>query len=852
MKEIKLDIQKFAGPTNIVFPNNGNMEGYIRWESSVVGSTTQEKAQLNKSSVTAYLYVRRNDGYSTWGDFSGGITINGQSQNFYPVWISVSGDWVYVAQKTVEVPHNADGSKSITISGWVTGPTETTWEGKTVSGSGTATLDKIPRYATSNQSVNSKTETSITMNWSSDNTCDYVWYSTNNGSSWTAVGSVNGTSGSYTISGLTPETQYNIKTRVRRKDSQLTTDSSATGVTTYNYPTLGGGSNFVIGGEGPLIQMNNPMSRPLTVTILTETGTPVKTINNVTSSFRPTFTNEEKDLFYASIPNKKSGTYKVKTESSVNTNTKDARQYSIDENASKPTFTTFDYEDIDATTLALTGDSSIIVKGYSDLRVTITTQNKAMPNNSATMKKYNLMVGSGSNFVNYSLDQTVTVGLNNISSNLIRVNAEDSRGLTTEVQQTLAIPNKYKEYTDIQKDQINITRQSNVGQAVTLEFNGTYWNNSFGSVTNTITSNDISYRFKKTNEENWTTGTTTIIPTLDGNTYSFSGGIVGDIAGTGFDTQYSYNVEITVQDKLSTTTFTFVLGTGVPHIAVADDGIAIKQPYDTNESAVLQVNGTVKASNIDFRNTWDANIEWKENGYGDKFRIIPAFSGTDDDNKLKIQGTVGGAGTDPTTWTDLMTISGKSGNVGVAKSIQIPKNSGAGYGLTNSDGTSIIRDWNNSCVTVDATGGGLYLGIANTTSLNLLNGKGSLDSSGNLTISGKYKSTGISIADGGNSWKKVDIGFCRVYFKTFTFQYSYAGNGWGWVSNSNNNLPSGITFNQNKMAFFGDAVCDDTAISHNVGIGNGSTAPNLNWRNKYGGAVNGVYTKCNYTLIDFS
>lgn len=55
-------------------------------------------------------------------------------------------------------------------------------------------------------------------------------------------------------------------------------------------------------------------------------------------------------------------------------------------------------------------------------------------------------------------------------------------------------------------------------------------------------------------------------------------------------------------------------------------------------------------------------IEWKENNFGDKFRVIPDFSGTDDSNVFKVQGAVGATGTDPDFY-DLATISAKSGNM---------------------------------------------------------------------------------------------------------------------------------------------------------------------------------------------
>lgn len=56
-------------------------------------------------------------------------------------------------------------------------------------------------------------------------------------------------------------------------------------------------------------------------------------------------------------------------------------------------------------------------------------------------------------------------------------------------------------------------------------------------------------------------------------------------------------------------------------------------------------------------------IEWKEDGYGDKFRIIPDFTGDGSSNKLLIQSTVGGEGTDPTNWKTIAYISADNGKL---------------------------------------------------------------------------------------------------------------------------------------------------------------------------------------------
>lgn len=87
--------------------------------------------------------------------------------------------------------------------------------------------------------------------------------------------------------------------------------------------------------------------------------------------------------------------------------------------------------------------------------------------------------------------------------------------------------------------------------------------------------------------------------------------------------------------------------------------------YDTNKGGAIQSNG-----NLNFMGSSDS-INWKEVGYGDKFRIVPSFGGADDSNILQIQGTVGGAGEDPTSYKNLITVSGKSGNADIAGSLKV-------------------------------------------------------------------------------------------------------------------------------------------------------------------------------------
>lgn len=103
----------------------------------------------------------------------------------------------------------------------------------------TTDSDKVSQttYKVPTQSLNSKTENKIVMNWSCDSTVDYVWYSINNGSSWIGIWSGSATSGSYTITGLKAGTTYSVKTRIRRKDTQLASDSTTASIKTYSNVT---------------------------------------------------------------------------------------------------------------------------------------------------------------------------------------------------------------------------------------------------------------------------------------------------------------------------------------------------------------------------------------------------------------------------------------------------------------------------------------------------------------------------------------------------------------------------------------------------------------------------------------
>lgn len=89
-----------------------------------------------------------------------------------------------------------------------------------------------------------------------------------------------------------------------------------------------------------------------------------------------------------------------------------------------------------------------------------------------------------------------------------------------------------------------------------------------------------------------------------------------------------------------------------------ENGIAnaVEKSGDTMTGDLNMQNNSVKFGN-------NGSVLWKEDGYGDKFRIISNFTGSGSDNRLILQSTIGDAGEDPQNWKDLVTIHADTGEI---------------------------------------------------------------------------------------------------------------------------------------------------------------------------------------------
>lgn len=724
--------------------------GYEVQSQSIENNTSSVKLRLEARSISS--------SYKTYG-YKQTTTIDGTSLSAKEFDMRSTNTWKTFGERTITVTHNTSGSYSASKSGSFTTNASSGYSLKSGSASVTVAPATIPRYFSSTPtiSVKSKTTTSVTINWTTPENCSTVQYKIGNGSWVDIVADANAKSGSYTITGLSPNTNYIIYGDFKRRDSGLwsqtkpsvnvttyaktiptvsvssktetsvTVTSSAnvtvsstkyrimksggsygnwqtsdtfsglsanttytvqvekvgqasgeTGyatvnVTTYNYPYCTSRPDFKIGSKLNL-QFYNPLNRTMQIQMWSHKSQSfVSDLISVTGTSYSGFDNIV-DRLYASIPNDTESKYNIYVHYSGNKAINEGGKYSTN-GTENPVFSNFSYEDTNNKTKALTGNNQILVNGYSNLKVTISTANKAYSNYASPINKYRLNIGNMSSVeAAFSNTNPVYISINSINSPSITVTAIDGRNYTTQVPKTATFKGYFK---PIIKSMIAVRGNGGVGSQVTLSFDGEWWNDNFGKVNNTIKT--IEYYYKKTTDTTWTKGNVSIIPIINKNNFSGNILIEGPNADDkGFDVSTSYNIKISATDALATSTeYQTILGSGTPGIALCNNKVAIGQKYDEELGGTLQVDGYDVSNKFnqylpliggdlkgDINFGHNLGVSWKEDGYGNKFKIVSNFSGSNDDNKLKIMGAVGVAGTDPKLY-DLVTISGQSGNMWV-------------------------------------------------------------------------------------------------------------------------------------------------------------------------------------------
>ena len=234
-----------------------------------------------------------------------------------------------------------------------------------------------------------------------------------------------------------------------------------------------------------------------------------------------------------------------------------------------PTFTSFNYQDVNNKTITLTGSSSKIVKGYSTLRINNLV---ASANKGAYLQLIQI------NDIQYPYSENFTIDIEKWTSNNITIYVIDSRNNSTKLETLIGI--NFINYTEKTITERSCLREGSINEESILSFKGTFFNSSFGAVDNTLTA---SYKYKETGSSAWISGNTTLTLTINNNNFSFEGYIKGD-TNTGFSADKSFDIQITINDLLSERITTLILAVGEPAIDIYKSNVAFGGIYDELEN----------------------------------------------------------------------------------------------------------------------------------------------------------------------------------------------------------------------------------------------------------------------------
>lgn len=523
----------------------GSFGLYCEW------SATQSQSG-NYSDVTMDVYLSYYT-ISVGSRTSATVSINGEKKTYSTPSISRSSasSWTKKLLKTytVRVKHDANGEKTgVQLS--ASYPFNGTYSGvsiNTITASTTIDLDPITVYSLD---ISAGTGSSITVNRTS--------------SGYGATGNLSDGATLYYNDKLkitfTPNTNYAITTR------------------TVNGSTFTSGNTHTVSGNVKVVSAATPQKSLIAATDANIGSTSTITVTRYNSSYTHTITyafgdttgtvcTKSSDVsiawtvptsFYAEIPSATSGTctltittYNGSTSLGSNTCTMTATAASGDCAPS----VSGTVVDTNSTTVALTGDSSVLIRYKSTAECTL----KATPKNSATISSTTIRGSTPTTSTTLNGVVTATKSYSGTSYTSYAFAATDSRGYKTSVTVS---PTVIK-YIKLTCNPV-ITRPTPTGSSIVMSISGAFYRGSFGAASNTLT---LKYRYRSADTSTYGSWQTISASSVETGTSSYS--VPSFSLGEDFDYKTSYVFQVRATDgtadyTLTTVTKTITVQRGVP------------------------------------------------------------------------------------------------------------------------------------------------------------------------------------------------------------------------------------------------------------------------------------------------
>ena len=576
---------------------------------------TSNGSNANTSNVYMTLSFMRSDYSSYWYNETGSAYVefwcDGQyyKENFNIDLNYNAGQWYQIGPgHTFVVPHNNNGTKSCEVRAYAyigIAPDNVVVDAHTL------TLDTIPRYANFTTGVDNQTMTSARVKWSADAHISEGQYYLDGSS--TAVGiTTNATSGSFTVSGLSPKTNHSVQIRLKRKDSGLWTEKTASS-TTISGASISSVPKWTLPDTSGNITLNisNPGKGYIRLFFYTDVGgtissnVVVKTLSGtVSGNTTVSFTEAEVNQFFAKAPSSTSGKYCVytrtyATQTNANNNASPLstiqsswNTFSISNNAAtRPSVAASllsVYDNNNAYGYFTTANNTLFVQSLSAIYAKITAAATAKKSASIPTKAYKIIF-NGSTKSQLNANDVVSFGSAPAANTYsVTLTVTDSRGFTGSTSKNITVYQYFQP-----AGTITLERQNGFEAPTALAFSGSY-----AVVNNQNTIRSVKYRYGETtaarDAASWTD--ITAKATLSNGKVTVEKFNIGSFA-----INKTYEFQVQIADGYGTFEFSKTLTQGIPILSIGSKGrVGVNcLPTDsatTNDTSTrLQVDGAVKA-----------------------------------------------------------------------------------------------------------------------------------------------------------------------------------------------------------------------------------------------------------------
>lgn len=487
---------------------------------------------------------------------------------------------------TMVIPHNSDGTKTISIT-FTTG----VYSDTTTDYGGTMTLWNIDRTAPSvTINVSNITATGFRVTASADANCDTWKYSVDGGAMVTFSTSVS-KSQYVDISSLTPNANHTIQVTARKDENEIYGTSTTKTVKTLGSSQLNTVSAVTADNSTVTIALNatvyvagythDLVVKNQSTTILTLSGVSITSgANSITlnASQRSTLLSAMASIKYFT------GTFELITYNSgvqVGSSSTATAIVTTTEANSAPVFSSFTYSDTNASTVAVTGDDQLLIQGLSYLEIVATA---ATALNGASIVSYSATAGNIS-----AASATTNIDLGEIPDNgtvQLVVTAIDSRGYTSSVSVSITV----YEYVDINISAYSCRRENEAEDNIQAIIEGTKQAVEI-SGTDRNTFQSLQYRYKKTDDVSWSAWVdVTSSVTATDQTFDFVDNYLISL-----DANYSWYIEFEVSDQLTSDSVILTVPQGIPLMSFRKKKVGIN---NRNPASALDVNGTIRMNGL--------------------------------------------------------------------------------------------------------------------------------------------------------------------------------------------------------------------------------------------------------------